>query len=95
MAFSIDTKWDAFDRQNARCAGCGKSLVWENTEPGLRGAWHAHHRLPISYNGTDSLRNCAILCINYPDNCHLYVGHNGDYKYHNPLNEDKAPFLYG
>lgn len=77
MAFSGGTISDAWDRQEGQCAYCCKTLVWDNCDYGLRGAWHAHHRRLLSYSGTDSLRNCVILCINEPEDCHFNVGHGG------------------
>lgn len=67
-----------FETQGRQCADCGKELVWENWDKGDRGAWHAHH---IDGNSDNSaLENCACLCVNEPENCHLNVGHGGDFR---------------
>ncbi len=77
----------AWRRQGGRCATCGKRL-------NPRKGWHAHHRKPDYLGGTETLRNCVILCIN-PPNCHYYVGHGGiGWDYYNPLNESEVPYLY-
>lgn len=95
MAFSEDVIERAWGRQGGRCAACGKRLAWDNRYWGERGAWHPHHKLLESYGGTAYLNNCAILCIN-PPNCHLNVGHGGDWSRHVPLSEENLPyFRYG
>ena len=91
MSFSNDVKWSAFLRQGRRCAGCGKHLVWENEHRGeCRGAWEAHHRRP---GGSDLLRNCVLLCSNYP-NCHFNRGHEGNWANSVTLYDDDLPYLY-
>ena len=67
-----------FKRQKGKCAVCGKDLVWVNRDKGDRGAWHAHHIDGDKRN--TNLSNCACLCINEPKNCHLNVGHSGDFQ---------------
>ncbi len=74
--FSKDNiiEFKAFDRQDGLCALCGKELVRENYESGAKGAWAAHH---INNDPEDNrLSKCACLCINKPDNCHLYAHHD-------------------
>ena len=93
MSFPLDVIRRAWYRQGGLCAGCGKQLVGDNQDWGSRGAWHAHHRKPRSYSGSDYLSNCVLLCIN-PPNCHLYLGHGGDWGYRNVLYDDDLPFLY-
>ena len=78
--FSNDNsvEFAAFGRQDGQCAYCGKKLARENYETGDWGAWGAHH---IDGNlNNNSVGNCACLCVNNPENCHLNVGHCGDYK---------------
>jgi len=93
MAFSWDVIERAWDRQGGLCAGCGKTLVWDNKDRGTRGAWQAHHRKPISYEGSDYLSNCVLLCINTPC-CHLNIGHNGNYSNRVVLYDGDLPDLY-
>jgi len=74
--FPDDIVMAAFERQKKKCAGCGKRLYWKHYESGAPGAWHAHH-----VNGDPEnhrLGNCACLCVNPPEQCHL-VAHCGDY----------------
>lgn len=76
MAFSIEDAEDRFTVQGNRCALCGKELVFENSDQGDRGAWHAHH---IDGNPeNDDIDNCACVCINDP-NCHLNIAHGGEF----------------
>jgi len=96
MSFSEDTIWRAWDRQDGHCAVCGKRLVDYNRDQGTYGAWHAHHRKPLSHDGTDSLRNCVLLCVNYPESCHFAVGHGGvSWDYYQPLSDSDLPWLFG
>jgi len=84
---------DAWSRQRGKCAKCGKQLVPANRDRGSIGAWHAHHRKPTKDGGTDTLRNCVILCINPPD-CHFNVGHGGiSWDYYAPLSDWELPYL--
>jgi len=63
--------------EKSKCAACGKEIVYSNYEKGDRGAWHAHH---IDGNPDNNvLSNCACVCINEPENCHLRYAHGGDY----------------
>jgi len=93
MGFSVLTKELACDRQGGLCAYCGKQLVWENQNKGMKGAWHAHHKKPLAWDGSDLLHNCAILCINEP-HCHLRRGHGGDYGNYVQLYDYELPYLY-
>jgi len=92
MAFPHETVQQAWERQGGRCAACGKVLHWTNRDLGECGAWHPHHILPQNQKGTDHLNNCAILCINYP-NCHLNVGHGGDWTKQAPLSKTSLPYF--
>jgi len=83
----------AFDRQKETCAACGKGLVWENYEKGNRGAWAAHHR--DGDNTNSDLSNCVCLCVNRPENCHLNVGHVGDFAGDEVADEDASRFFFG
>ena len=92
MSFDYNTKRQAYVRQGGRCAGCGKSLVWDHGHrgDGWRGAWEAHHRKP---GGSDLLRNCVLLCSNAP-NCHFSVGHEGNWANRVMLYDEDLPHLY-
>jgi ssDNA-binding Zn-finger/Zn-ribbon topoisomerase 1 len=92
MSFDYDVKWRAYERQGHRCAACGKALVWENEHrgDGWRGAWEAHHRRP---GGSDLLRNCLLLCSNYP-NCHFNIGHEGNWHNRVVLYDYELDYLY-
>lgn len=92
MAFSHESVQEAWERQGGRCAACGKVLQSTNRDLGEFGAWHPHHILPQSQEGTDDPNNCAILCINYP-NCHFNVGHGGDWTKHAPLSKTNLPYF--
>ena len=70
--FTEDTVGQAWDRARGYCEGykCGKQLVWENRDKnGKRGAWNAHHKVPVAKGGSNLLRNCQILCLD----CHKKV----------------------
>jgi hypothetical protein len=94
MAFSRQTVDAAWSRQGGCCAHCGKSLARSNRDYGRYGAWHPHHRKPESKDGTDTLGNCVILCINEPGNCHFNVGHKGNWANYAPLSDSDLPYLY-
>ena len=93
MAFPNVIVARAWARQGHRCAYCGKQLVASNRDRGERGSWHPHHRRPLADDGTDTLRNCVILCINLP-NCHLHIGHGGSWQDREPLNDYELRYLY-
>jgi len=93
MAFSSEVIEQAWYRQGELCAGCGKRLAGENRYKGEWGAWHPHHKKPLAWGGSDLLRNCAILCIN-PPNCHLNLGHDGDFRNYVQLYDSDLPYLY-
>jgi len=94
MAFGQQTIDDAWNRQGGYCAYCGKNLVKDNRDKGEFGAWHPHHRKPISKRGTDTLANCVIFCINEPENCHFRVGHKSNWANYAPLSDSDLPHLY-
>lgn len=80
MAFNENIKWFTYERQEGRCALCGKEIAWDNRTKGQKGAWQAHH---INKDNIDDRpQNCVLLCINEPDNCHLeahFCDTKGDY----------------
>ncbi len=76
MAFSQDVIDRVWKRQEGRCAACDKKLVRKNRGKQGRGGWEAHHQRPVSHGGSDSLSNCAILCLGH----HLKAGHGGNFK---------------
>lgn len=67
MAFSEETKREAFTRAGGKCecrrlsckehttVYCGKTLA--------TGRWHAHHKTAVAVGGSDALSNCEVLCI--------------------------------
>lgn len=83
--FSADNsiEFAAFARQGGVCAICGKLLVIDAFEIGHRGAWHAHHIDGDPAN--NSVENCAAVCINAPERCHLEFAHGGDFANRNYL----------
>jgi len=88
--FSDETIRQAYERQGGRCAACGDKLLlplW-NTHPG----WDAHHIVPASRGGGNGLENCVLLCSK-GNNCHLHIGHNGDWSNFVPVNTGDLPFL--
>jgi len=93
MPFPETIRKRAWIRQGGRCAYCGRTLVYANRDRGSRGAWHPHHRKPEVYEGTDTLHNCVIFCIN-PPNCHLNIGHGGVWGNYCPLDDSDLPYLY-
>ena len=94
MAFPLDVIESAWDRQGGNCASCCKTLAVNNRDYGTYGAWHTHHRKPLSEGGTDTLWNCVILCINEPENCHFKVGHGKvGWFYYAPLSNSQLPCL--
>ncbi|WP_420847065.1 HNH endonuclease [Methanorbis rubei] len=60
--FPNDVVSRAWTRTNGRCEKCGKLLTRGNRGRSGRGCWEAHHSNPARKGGTDSLRNCRILC---------------------------------
>jgi 5-methylcytosine-specific restriction endonuclease McrA len=90
VSFSKDTVSRAFKRQGGRCAYCGKKL--SNYPYSGSGSWEAHHRISVSHGGSDSLGNCVILCIR-GYNCHLNIGHSGQWKNHVPRHEDDFKYF--
>ena len=65
--FSNDIVKSAWKRAHGRCEKCKKDLVWDNRDKdGQRGAWNAHHIIPVADGGWPVLSNCQILCLN----CH-------------------------
>ncbi len=94
MGFSWDTVQRVWSRQDGLCAHCGKRLVKANYQSGTWGAWHAHHRIPERMGGSHYLGNCVLLCVNQP-NCHLYVGHDGNYSNRVVIHREDLPYLQG
>lgn len=93
MPFRESLVWARFHAfQRTQCAYCGEDLVYDNRDKeGARGAWHAHH---IDGNPrNNSFENCACLCVNDPDNCHLKVGHGGDLENGHLVSPTDLPYL--
>lgn len=94
MPFPEDVVDRAWERQNGLCAACGKRLEPNNRGRQNRAAWEPHHRVPERMQGTNYLQNCVILCTTL-ENCHLYVGHDGNYQESIILSFDELPYLRG
>lgn len=87
MAFSDTTVFAAWKRSGGRCEcrngkcghykwGCNSKLVWEYRGLDfLPGAWEAHHIIPVSKGGRDTVENCQILCIDCHKNTPSYGEH--------------------
>lgn len=84
---------EAWARQRGRCAACGKPLVYYNRGWGGRGAYQPHHLRPRVYGGDDSVDNCVLLCIGVED-CHLHVGHGGNFRNYIVLHEEDLTYMY-
>lgn len=68
--FSQEVVDRAWDRAGGHCEMCRKQLVKGNRDKdGEKGAWNAHHKVPVKDGGSASLRNCQILCLD----CHNEV----------------------
>jgi len=94
MGFSKDVVAAAWNRQDGKCAYCGKTLVFKNRDKEEFGSWQTHHRKPKHIDGTDTLQNCVIFCSNLP-NCHFNVGHGGiSWEHYEPLSDSQLPYLY-
>ena len=71
MAFSDDTKTQAFNRSGGRCECTRQHAGQDAPHHGGRceniftryGSWHAHHKVAVSSGGSDELSNCEALCI--------------------------------
>jgi len=70
MDFSDSTIKKAFANADGECEECGEPLVYGNRQRDEDGAWHAHHKNPVSEDGSNSIRNCQILCIDCHDKVH-------------------------
>ena len=65
MAFSDETKEQAFSKAGGKCeaSGCGKQLVYKNNGRDVgKGSWEAHHRTSVASGGSDTVSNCKVLC---------------------------------
>jgi hypothetical protein len=70
--FTQDEIEEAFDKAGGTCECCGKQLGRLSSRfAGGRGPWEAHH---------GSRETPVILCTSPPENCHLYCGHDGDFR---------------
>jgi len=79
VEFSEAVITEAWERQNGRCAACGKQLSSQNRQSGQRGAWQPHHIRPVAFDGLGTLENCVVLCVSRPEDCHRRVGHQGHF----------------
>jgi hypothetical protein len=76
MAFPLQVIREAWQRADGRCEcdrnyhthkidnqRCEELLVWELMDRiGEKGAWKAHHKIPVVNGGHEDLHNCEILC---------------------------------
>jgi 5-methylcytosine-specific restriction endonuclease McrA len=83
MAFSVETKDEAYKRSGGRCE-CTRQHSFISDAPhhggrcrntfSRQGKWEAHHKLSVSHGGDDSLSNCEVLC----PKCHQLTQSFGD-----------------
>lgn len=77
--FSLGTKQAALARQGNQCASCGTAIsrLGESGRVDHRfgESAQAHHLLLVRLGGTDSERNCVILC----QACHYSAHEGGNY----------------
>ena len=94
--FSTATKELALVRQKKRCACCGtqiaslgdKGLAEHRYGEGAR----AHHIRHIKIGGSDSVRNCVIICAS----CHYSAHEGGNYRNGIIIGRVKDfPYYYG
>lgn len=76
MTFPVNIISAAWERANGRCEctrnyhthkidndRCLESLDWQHKDKaGVKGAWAAHHIIPVVNGGTEDIGNCEILC---------------------------------
>ncbi len=77
--FSLATREAALARQGNQCASCGTPITWLGEAGRLDHRFgesgQAHHMQPVRLGGTDSERNCVILC----QACHYSAHEGGSY----------------
>lgn len=82
--------YDAGERQDWMCAYCAQPLHDEDEEPLVD--FDGHH---LNGDPTDHrLKNCALLCREADQNCHLGA-HHGDFDGPDVLPDDDFEFLFG
>lgn len=64
--FTDFTIQQAFTRAKGRCEKCGTPLSFQSRGVESGYGWEAHHVISLASNGSNSLSNCKILCVN----CH-------------------------
>lgn len=97
--FSLAIIIKAWKRQRGLCAKCGTKLIVANRDQGTVGAWHPHPMIHVihvihelRYDLSD---NCAILCINPPNDCHRNIGHDPlDIRYYKAIRDWELPYFY-
>jgi len=67
--FDAETKLAIFTNAGFKCEGCGKELDFDHHKDGQKGAWEAHHVVPATDGGNNTVANGAALCLR----CHKYV----------------------
>lgn len=73
MAFSEQTKADAYRRAGGKCectmGVCGHS---GRCNKQLGSNWHAHHKTAVASGGQDTLSNLLAMCIPCHQNTRTY-----------------------
>lgn len=70
MAFSDETKDQAYKRSGGRCECTRQHTGMSAPHHGGRctktfarhGDWQAHHKVAVASGGSDALSNCEVLC---------------------------------
>ncbi|MCC6350783.1 MAG: HNH endonuclease [Candidatus Eisenbacteria bacterium] len=86
--FSRGTMESALARQANQCASCGTPITWLGEDGRLDHRFgesgQAHHLTPVRLGGTNSERNCVILC----QACHYSAHEGGNYAHGTVLGHD-------
>lgn len=76
MAFSQDTKDEAYRLAGGKCERCGQPCRRISTDYGYSYPdSEFHHKLSVEAGGSDALSNCEHLCISCHENTKSYGRH--------------------